>query len=112
VKPAHPDRPNRFSPAEADAFVARAVAAARSREADLPLPLGDFERAVRLYTERRVRNPVRSPDEVLAPLRGAGFALARSESGGERERAIDRPAGPASPGSYRLRIVALREGTA
>jgi hypothetical protein len=108
VKPAHPDRPNRFSPAEAEAFVARAVGEARRREAELPLPIADFERAVRLYTDRRVRTPVRSPEELLAPLRAAGFVLAQSESGGERERAIDRPAGPASPGSYRLRIVAVR----
>jgi hypothetical protein len=112
IKPAHPDRPNRFSPAEADAFVARAVAEARRRAAELPLAVDAFERAVRLYTERRVRTPVRSPDELLEPLRAAGFGLERSESGGEREGVADRPAGPPSPGSYRLRIVASRGGAA
>jgi hypothetical protein len=106
VRPSREETLVRHSAEEAREFAARALELARAH-AELDLPPERIARGALEYALRRVREPVRSADELRALFSDAGFALARFDAD-DASLHVDRPAGPPDAASRRMQIVAIR----
>jgi hypothetical protein len=110
INPYRDHAERRFSEPERSKFRARALRLAeQARErGELEVEPAAVAAAADTYTQQRIRWAVGSTHELRVLFESSGFDITRFEEGDARERRNDAAAGPTTPGSLRLRIVAQR----
>lgn len=99
-----------FAPDQVKIFVERAVAAVEKHSSAIDLSSSEMANAARLYAERKWAHPMRTREELVGYLEGAGFRVEHFEVGQVEGRSAGYPSGPTTPGGAEYaKVVAIRD---
>ena len=98
-----------FAPDQVEKFVEHAVAAVENNPSAFDLSSSEMASAARLYTQSIRTYPLRTREELVGYLEGAGFRVEHFDVGQVAGRSQGYPSGPSTPGGAEYaKVVAIR----